>query len=305
MAGGGAASEWLLVYLLVDPTTGPTRHPEGTVFHVGWLTDGPGEAGMPEALFDLGAPEAHEDVAHEGRDGVAERIEELRARGVAPLVRIVTFGGPRQPPGLNAEVAAGFCALLFGLRPATRVLDGYRYEFDDERTQPGQNARSSPVREWDVEDYVRVRLAETVRLPEDVAALIVPVRPIRDAPAILRATPSAVLAAYRELPGGSSWTSIADRVGRVFTGEVPWPVAVLVVGQRARGELMPPGWVLGVWRLAGLQSRDPNRTVLEVGPDDAEVVALRRHLVGRVLLLPDGRPAAPLRRRSVPTTLLW
>ena len=254
MAGGGGASEWLLVYLLVDPTTGPTRHPEGSVFHVGCLTDGPGEAGMPEALLDLGAPEAHEGEAYEDQDGVGERIEELRNRGVAPLVRIVTFGGPGQRPGLDAEAVAGFCAMLFGLRPATRLLDGYRYEFDDERIQLGQNARSLPVREWDVEDYVRVRLAETVRLPEGVPALIVPVRPIRDAQAILRATPSAVLAAYRELPGGRFWTSMADRVGRLFSGEVPWPVAVLVVGQRARGELMPPGWVLGVWRLAGLHS---------------------------------------------------
>ncbi len=100
-------------------------------------------------------PEAHEDEAYEGQDGVAERIEELRNRGVAPLVRIVTFGGPGQRPGLDAEAVAGFCAMLFGLRPATRLLDGYRYEFDDERIQLGQNARSLPVREWDVEDYVR------------------------------------------------------------------------------------------------------------------------------------------------------
>lgn len=75
------------MWLLVDPSVRPRHHPVGRVFGLGAVWDSWSSSEALRALSEVGAPEAHADV------GVRRRLEDLRARGVRPLVRVVFWYG--------------------------------------------------------------------------------------------------------------------------------------------------------------------------------------------------------------------
>ncbi|ROR74422.1 hypothetical protein EDD31_2838 [Bogoriella caseilytica] len=70
---------WRL-YLLIDPTTGPTNHARGTVFYVGYRAR-PNHGDLDH----LARPESLPRVDREARD----KLVELRAAGVAPVVEVL------------------------------------------------------------------------------------------------------------------------------------------------------------------------------------------------------------------------
>ena len=56
MADRLLAGEWRVLGLLVDPTTGPTDHPLGTVLHLAAIPDGPGRGETLPRLEHLDGP---------------------------------------------------------------------------------------------------------------------------------------------------------------------------------------------------------------------------------------------------------
>lgn len=278
-----ARSSWTLLYLLVDPTTGATNHDEGTVFYVGSVEDGFRRTGAVADLLDLNAIEALPDSAP---GSVVERVEALWRLGVAPLVRVVSFGGPGQAEVLDGPRLASLWAARLQPRPlnlspdAAEPLGGR----DAESRQVAR--RTGEVCEWAVEDYVAVRAPRRVALPREVPTLV--------AGLDLRRHPWADLPMRRLQWTGAPrrWWDLSARddtatLYRWVGGLKEPPLLVLAVKNSPLGELCPNGLVVGVWW--GQRYRDVSAETIRVDPTPVDsVVALRRRLLGGVLTEEDG-----------------
>ena len=140
--------------------------------------------------------------------------------------------------------------------------------------------------DWDAEDYRRIRSAEQVWIPEDVALVV------------LRASdpagPAAGVAGWGGVDGlGVLPVRLGYRVGKAFTSYDhlshfdPAPAAVVVVRNRPSHGPLCQGMVVGVGRVRQHLVDGPGSTrVVEATADDEEVVALRRHLQHRLLVEP-------------------
>ena len=279
-----ARSSWTLLYLLVDPTTGATNHDEGTVFYIGFVEDGFRRTGAVPDLLDLNAVEGLRDSVP---GPVVERVESLWRLGVAPVVRVVSFGGPGQAEALHGPRLALLWAAKLQPRPlnfspdAAEPLEGR----DAESRQVAR--RTGEVREWAVENYVAVRAPRRVVLPREVPTLVAGLDLRRHA--------------WAELPmRGLAWTGAPrrwwDLSARDDTATLyRWvgalrepPLLVLAVKNSPLGELCPNGLVGGVWW--GQRYRDVSAETIRVDPTPVgpDVMALRRLLLGGVLTEEDG-----------------
>ena len=263
------AGQWFLLRLLIDPTTGPTNHALGTVFHAGVARDyrdltprrSLEEAGAPEMLPAGGA--------------ALDRIEWLRGQGRVPLVRVVQLRDDKIRLRWQEQKLRAWCLealdLVVGGGPA-----------------PVRPVELVAVSEWGLAEYLRIRAAEPVRLPTDVACVVFQVAPSVAGLDLGGSNLSGRLDGLGVLPfvsAGRSYVEVSSgsRLG-VFD---PNPVVVVVVrGQPSHSQLRP-GLVVGVGRasLSSAVGRLVERR-LDVASDDEEVVALRRHLLHRVLLEP-------------------
>lgn len=99
-----AAAPWR-IFLLIDPSTGPSNHPLGTIFYVGLRSELP----EPVDLRDATQPQALPDEEVAAR----KRLAQLNAEGVRVLVEVIpeVWQERSQPPGLP-RVVGTLCATL-------------------------------------------------------------------------------------------------------------------------------------------------------------------------------------------------
>src|SRR4051794_6866041 len=109
-----AVGEWWLLWLLIDPSVRPARHPLGRVFDVGVVLDGWFRPETLRRLSVVGAPEAR------GGSVVRRRLEGLRTRGVCPVVRVVVWHSSRHSPEAGPGLER-WGRLAFGLDPKPRT----------------------------------------------------------------------------------------------------------------------------------------------------------------------------------------
>jgi hypothetical protein len=268
------ALRWTL-YLLVDPTTRPRNHRWGTIFYVG-VRD---RVGPPGQLADLAAPEAEALV---GEPGVQERIRRIRAAGRAPRVDVV--GWPYWHRRSRAETARLAQTLVELLYP-----------------RPEQSSAFPQPARIEGALFDSVAGAGRACLPVDRRALVcgLDVGPGRtdsltDAQ-LLELDPEVLLPSVVDLDSSFGVVSNARMIR--LAAEAGEPVVFVVVAFTRWSERSPfdNGYVLGVWNLADIQAphrsgsdRTPRPRVV-VGDDDVDVVMLRRHLVGNLLVDADGR----------------
>jgi len=282
-------SEWTLLYLLIDPTTGPTNHSQGTVFYVGWAQDTVGLPGAARELLDLGAPEA---VPATAPVAVVERVKALWAAGLAPVVRIMTFGGPGQLEDLDgARLAQGWAASLSprpwsvgrDLPPPKRVVDA----------ESRQLLRHADLtREWAVEDYVTLRDPRPVVLPTEAPVLVAALDLNHHSWSDV--APPGIEMSRR--PPVRWWDLERQRrttaLWRWVTSLKEDPLLVLVVRRRsAAEELFPVGLVVGVW--SGRVRPDwPRYSSVAVDPEPTgpHLTGLRHALLRGRLTEVDGTP---------------
>lgn len=279
-----ARSSWMLLYLLVDPTTGPTNHGEGTIFYVGSRADGSRRTSAVADLLDLNAVEALPGSVPEA---VVERVAALWAMGVAPLVRVLSFGGPAQGEVLDGPRLAALWATRLKPRPFTVLSEGVEPQLGRDAESRQIVQRIGEVREWAVQDYVTVRAPRRAVLPREVPVLV--------AWLDLRRYP------WRDWPmRGLEWTGAPRRWWDLSVSAdkavlYRWvaalrepPLLVLAVKNSPLWELCPDRLVVGVWW--GQPDLDVSAETIRIDPIpvDSTVVALRRRLVGGVLTEEDG-----------------
>ena len=146
------------------------------------------------------------------------------------------------------------------------------------------------VGEWAVDDYLRIRTAEKVRVPPDTAVLVKRLQVEPGGPDPVSIAGSGRLQGLGVLPmrltGGLIMdNSVSGRLCRFDS----YPVLVVVVRNQVMRSPVPRGLVLGVGRVRQRLLPRGSR-VVEVADDDLEVVALRRRLLHRVLEEPPYRP---------------
>ena len=282
-------SEWTLLYLLIDPTTGPTNHSQGTVFYVGWAHDTVGLPGAARELLDLGAPEA---VPATAPVAVVERVKALWAAGLVPVIRIVTFGGPGQLEDLDGARLAGGWAASLSPRPRSvgRDLPPPKRVVDAESRQLLRHA--DLAREWAVEDYVTLRDPRPVVLPTEVPVLMAGLNLKQYSWSDI--APSGI--EFTATPAVRWWDLARGRrtsaLWRWVTSLQEDPLLVLVVRRPgAAEELFPVGLVVGVW--SGRVRRDrPHERVVAVDPEPIgpHLTELRHALLRGRLTEVDGTP---------------
>ena len=272
-----------MLYLLVDPRTGPTNHDEGTIFYVGSCEDGTRRTRAVADLLDLNAVEALLKTVPEA---AVRRVAASWAVGVAPLVRVLSFGGPAQGDVLDGPRLAALWATRLRPRPLTAFPGGVEPQLGRD-AESRQLERMGEVREWAVQDYVTVRTPRRAVLPREVPVLV--------AWLDLRRYP------WSGWPmRGLEWTgaprrwwdlsSSADKavLYRWVAALREPPLLVLAVKNSPLWELCPNGLVVGVWW--GRPDLDDSAETIRIDPVpvDSTVVALRRRLVGGVLTEDDG-----------------
>src|SRR3954452_23553532 len=319
VARRSAVGEWWLLWLLIDPSVRPARHRLGRVFDVGVVLDGWFRPETLRRLSDVGAPEACDDPT------VRRRLEGLRTRGVCPVVRVVVWHGSRHSPESGPGLER-WGRLAFGLDPkpgttpvpasqgqpvGQRVVAGagsvqvgsVTTEASDRPSEMGAvpvpGLRSSgpgvvgcdagglvAVCEWDVADYLRIRSAEPVRVPPDTAVLVKRLIVAPGGPDLVAAAGSGRLDGLGVLPVTLHGGQLVDNSvhGRMCRFDLD-PVLVVVVRTQLRRSPVPRGLVLAVGRVRQRPLPGSVR-VVEAADDDAEVVALRRRLLHRVLVEP-------------------
>ena len=288
-----------MLYLLIDPSTMPTNHAEGTVFYVGSWSDTTSDSGGVRAMLDLALPEA---LPKNAPAGVAERLAALWEVGVAPLVRVLSFGGPEQVGELDGPRLAWLWASALRPRPLNEPPDparpASRSGLEERQVtrygpQSGKwhaSRRTVGMREWAVEDYVTVRDPRPVVLPREVPTLVAGLDLKRDAWPELAMVGLEMVGPPRRRWWGVSSYYHADYLWHWVEALREDPLLVLVVRHRPAGELCPAGLVVGVWW--GQVYRDDDAGVLRVDPEpvSAEVTAMRRRLLRGVLWEDDQTP---------------
>lgn len=282
-------SEWTLLYLLIDPTTGPTNHADGTVFYVGCAQDTVGLPGAARDLLDLGAPEA---VPATAPVAVVARVTALWASGVAPLVKILTFGGPGQLEDLDGpRLARGWAASL-SPRPLNALpnLPQPKLVVDAESRQLLRHA--GMTQEWVVEDYVTLRDPRPVVLPTEVPVLVAGLD-------LKQLSWSDVAPPGIEMgkPPAPRWWDVARKrhttaLWRWVTSLKEDPLLVLVVRRRqTEEELFPVGLVVGVWSgRVRLDRAHYSFVAVDAEPTGPHLTGLRHALLRGRLTEVDGTP---------------
>lgn len=243
-------SDWAL-YLLIDPTTGPTSHPDGTVFYVGRHAD----AWALSRGLDMPVTE---DALARGvfipadETQAREHAQALRQARVAPIVEYVRDDSEWTGAATPAEQERMSRAVAQALHPhplnRPAVGQHYAHASTDDHTLP-----------------------PTPALPADA-----PVH-VAYLPSGLDGTTEEILAfTLADLV----WL-IPERDTRtgVLTQTTPEePVLVLLVTKKPRG--VPAGYVFGAWWATGVNTND-NEPPLHVLDGD-EAGAVWRHYRGTI-----------------------
>lgn len=243
------------IYLLIDPTTGPTNHPLGTIFYVGLRAD------LRETV-DL--REVTEPESLPGEEGAARgRLEHLNREGVRVVVEVVPeqWGEVSRPPGLP-RVVGTLCAAL---HPAPL------------------NERLKSVR-WPASLAQAVEGADVVRLPESGAILRLHKggTPVAHLP--LLDDKSLYEESLRVVEGRDSPRAISNTLKQGG----PLPLLLVAEGRTGRG-VLPGGFVLGAWMAEAIEPLNEKRTEWQVvlHDDPGAVGALRRRYLHQLVSLDD------------------
>ena len=324
MAQQHAAGEWWLSWLLIDPSVRPAHHRLGKVFGVGVVLDswvGPAGLGL---LSEVGAPEACNDpVVRRRLEGLRARgvcplvrvviwRSEVHSReSGARLERWgrlafgldsypgTASGHPRQAHRLGQPVSQ----LLAGEKAWgwTAPADVSEQPLDEVEVPVARLRSSGPgpvgcraggglvaVGEWAVDDYLRIRTAEKVRVPPDTAVLVKRLKV--EPPDPVSIAGSGRLEGLGVLPMRLTGGLVVDNSvsGRLCRFDSD-PVLVVIVRNQVMRSPVPRGLVLGVGRVRQRLLPRGSR-VVEAADDDLEVVALRRRLMHRVLEEPPYLP---------------
>lgn len=244
-----------LVYLLVDPTTTPTNHPQGTVFYVGNRLDL--ARYEPLDMRDLLAPESIPEDEAPAR----ERLQALVDEGVDVVIQVVTDSVNYGPRSLEVTQAQTIGAIVATMHP--RPL----------------NTRANGIL-WSADLAQRVSDAVELDLPVD--AILARTR--GEAPLAELATMTQddlFQASIAQVPGMRHTPTTAATLRE----SGPRPLLLVVGGHRRPYYKLPAGFVLGAWMVESIEP-DPDQpdTWRVTRADDLEeTLALQRHFVHRVV----------------------
>ena len=284
-------------FVLVDPTTGPTNHARGTAFAAG-VAPPRGEAAALQAWAELAATEAEMWTGHAG---VRSRIDRVRRAGAVPYVEALGWDdvAEREPHPANLVCSALASVVGVEIGGQARRVERSVYRCSGEVLDAA--ARAVPVRL--PLDRVIVTVGTLVRSSRSTyhadgrAGGVVEAGGTLDDLMVLDDVEGVFARVRRVRPHAA----IGESTGRRAAGQLAGGDPILgVVVTRARWDqvqLVPNGIVVGVWSVAGFtrverSTQDDGRRVVQFmrAEDDAEVVALRRHLVGNRLVESDGSP---------------
>lgn len=257
-----AAAPWR-IFLLIDPSTGPTNHPLGTVFYIGLRSELPEPVDLREATQPQALPE--EEIA------ARERLESLNAEGVRVIVEVIPeqWRETSNPPGLP-RVVGTLCATL---HPAPLNVRHSGIRWPGSLAQAVESASEVPVPEGGV--IIRRHQGSV-----PVATL-----PLLD--------PDTLFQQQVEFVEGR--TSPREASNRLLA-DGPMPLLLVTEGRTERG-VLPSNFVLGAWMVEQIEPVDEERLRWRVvRADDAETEgALRRRCLHHLV---DAGDPAVLRLRK-------
>ena len=243
------------IYLLIDPTTGPSNHAVGTIFYVGLRHELP----QPVDLREATAPES----LPEGETQARERLAHLNREGVRVIVEVVPEQGwSSADSGHLARTVGTLCACL---HPAPL------------------NERLKSVR-WPAQLVHTVESARIVPLPEDGAILRTHtgLTPIAQFPVLDEQT------LFEESLAEIEGSTAPKTVAKALREGGPLPLLLVAEGRTGRG-VIPGGFVFGVWVAEAIEPINEGQTRWRVLlHDDPEMVgALRRRYLHQRVSLDD------------------
>ncbi|GAB2578690.1 hypothetical protein [Microlunatus antarcticus] len=265
--------EWWLLRLLIDPTTGSMDHPLGTVLHVVAALDGPGRWKTQQLLEHPDVPDTVEDP------GLRARVEASRGRGRPPLVRVMVLRGPLPEQSLEQTVLDSWDDHDRGTEGALDLAEGLP-------EVPTDESGTGLLGEWSADDYLRIRAADRVEVPLDVALVVLRVsNPVGPRAGDVE---RGGLTGLGVLPVEISMSMASSRTAYAQLGLFdPAPAAVVVVRNRPLHGPLRQGMVVEVGRARQSLVGGSLRVVdVAASGDDDEVAALRRRLLYRVLVEP-------------------
>lgn len=241
-----AAAPWR-IFLLIDPSTGPTNHPLGTVFYIGLRSELPEPVDLREATQPQALPE--EEVA------ARERLESLNAEGVRVITEVIPeqWRETSNPPGLP-RVVGTLCATL---HPAPLNVRRSGIRWPGSLAQAVENAREVPVPEGGV--IIRRHQGSV-----PIATL-----PLLD--------PDDLFEQQVEFVEGRN--SPREVSNRLKDGG-PLPLFLVAEGRVERG-VLPSNFVLGAWMIERIESADEERLrwrVVRADDPETEGALRRRYL---------------------------
>jgi len=266
---------WLL-YLLIDPTLSPSSHPQGEIFYVGVAPGSKSRAGA-QGLRSVDLASAKMLPVYE--KAARQRIEELDARGVLPLVEVIVSGwawdvskgdgrtediSPEEIERLKGVVVETLCPRPLNTPRGSAGVVAQAGRLD---RLPGwlldaaRDAGAAPVpSEWltlgVLADVPMWFVAETS--PDELFDVMVE---------RLKGTFPKGLAALVEEEGSALLLATAS-----------WLVCPTVI---------PEGFIFGVWEVDGITPGDDGQIVCHRVPDTPEVEALRRALLWKTVPMPQ------------------
>lgn len=250
------AAEWVL-YLLIDPTTGPGSRPDGTVFFVGRRAD-------VDAAGQVRGRALSEDEIARGvavpayEQDVLDRLDSLRKARIMALVEYVSDDADEAagPGGSEQARLARVVAGALHPRALNRPL----------RLQRPAGVSSAAPAGW----------GEPVELPEDVRVAVSALRSAAETPTddLVALAPDDLLSLVEV--GGR-------RAFRKWLGEASEhdPLLLLLVTEGQRS--VPDGTILGAWWATGLVGGGGGEQPSVLAGDEAGAVwrRFRGRVVGR------------------------
>lgn len=249
-----------LIYLVVDPTTGPTNHPRGTVFYVGSRLD----LAEPVDVRDLTAPESIPAAEAPARD----RLQALVDDGVDVILEFVADTLSYGLRGVESTLGHTIGTLVAAMHP--RPL----------------NVRNRGIL-WDASLAMKVADPTPVDLPAE--AIIHRSRGRVPLAELALMSQDAVFDAEVAAVEGLRHTA---RTAKTLADAGPMPLLFNTGGLAEPHYKLPVGFVLGAWMVKSIDP-DPEREGWwqVTRDDDVEAsAALQRHYVHRVV---DTRSSSP------------